>query len=151
MDSQIKKCGACDKRMFKKHLKKVFCEKCNVWFHKSCTNLSNRMFNSIAKNLETFCCSNCKKKKNLFAPALNSQLNPISRIDFSDDVIINHDDNGIQFFENCNSLESPFNDNDHHVHINSKYYSLNEINEVEKKRIVFWYYAFKYCYYKQTF
>ena len=37
------------------------------------------------------------------------------------------------FFNNCNSIEMPFDDNDHHTFINSKYFDNNELNALNNK------------------
>ena len=37
------------------------------------------------------------------------------------------------FYNNCNSIELPFDDNDHHTFINSKYYDINELNALNNK------------------
>ena len=37
------------------------------------------------------------------------------------------------FFNNCNSIEMPFDDNDHHTFINSKYFDINELNALNNK------------------
>ena len=37
------------------------------------------------------------------------------------------------FYNNCNSIEMPFDDNNHHTFINSKYYDINEMNVLNNK------------------
>ena len=37
------------------------------------------------------------------------------------------------FYNNCNSIEMPFDDNNHHTFINSKYYNINELNALNNK------------------
>ena len=37
------------------------------------------------------------------------------------------------FYNNCNSIEMPFDDNDHHTFINSKYYDINKLNALNNK------------------
>ena len=37
------------------------------------------------------------------------------------------------FYNNCNSMEIPFDDNDHRTFINSKYYDINELNALNNE------------------
>ena len=47
-------------------------------------------------------------------------------------IIITPRSNKNNFYNNCNSKEMPFGDNDHHTFINSKYYNINELNVLNK-------------------
>ena len=48
-------------------------------------------------------------------------------------IIITPRSSKTNFYNNCNSIEMPFDDNDHHTFINSKYYNINELNALNNK------------------
>ena len=48
-------------------------------------------------------------------------------------IIITPRSSKTNFYNNCNSIEMPFDDNDHHTFINSKYYDINELNALNNK------------------
>ena len=49
------------------------------------------------------------------------------------DIIITSRSTKTNFYNNCNSIEMPFNDNDHHTFINSKHCDINELNSLNNK------------------
>ena len=48
-------------------------------------------------------------------------------------IVITPRSSKTNFYNNCNSIEMPFDDNDHHTFINSKYYNINELNALNNK------------------
>ena len=48
-------------------------------------------------------------------------------------IIITPRSTKTNFYKDCNSIEMPFDDNDHHTFINSKYYDINELNTLNNK------------------
>ena len=48
-------------------------------------------------------------------------------------IVITFRSTKTNFYNNCNFIEMPFDDNDHHTFINSKYYDINELNAVNSK------------------
>ena len=38
------------------------------------------------------------------------------------------------FFDNCNLIEAPCNDFDHAIYIESKYFDINDLNEIEHNK-----------------
>ena len=49
---------------------------------------------------------------------------------FSSDTSIFPDENLKSFFTKCNSIETPFNDSDHPVSIDSKYHDINDFSKL---------------------
>ena len=73
-----------------------------------------RNFNSVSCNNADCYCQSCFAKNVLLPLEVNES--PM---------------NG--FYNNCNSTEVSFDDNNHHILINSKYFSVNEINALKTK------------------
>ena len=48
-------------------------------------------------------------------------------------IIITPRSTKTKFHNNYNSRKIPFDDNDHHIFINSKYYNINELNALNNK------------------
>ena len=48
-------------------------------------------------------------------------------------IIITPRSTKTNFYNNCNSIGTPFDDNDHHTFINSKYYDINRVNSRNNK------------------
>ena len=49
--------------------------------------------------------------------------------------IITSNSNKSDFYNNCNSTEIYFDDDNHHILINSKYFNINEMNVLKTKTI----------------
>ena len=77
-------CGKCDRSFFKRKSKKVYCIDCKYFFHKKCTGMSNKQFSNVIKKIDQFTCAKCINKT-------NSQTVNDTTLNFSDGVIINHD------------------------------------------------------------
>ena len=65
-------------------------------------------------------------QKNNKSLKTNSQMN----------IIITSRSNKTNFYSNCNSIEMPFDDGDHHTFVNSKYCNINESTPFEIKQII---------------
>ena len=63
-------------------------------------------------------------------------------------IIITHNSNKSDFHDSCNSIEVPFDDDNPHIPISSKYFNTNEINALKTKEKSFLYSPFKYCVFK---
>ena len=48
-------------------------------------------------------------------------------------IIITSRSTKTNFYDNCNFIEIPFDDNDYYTFINSKYYDINELNALNSK------------------
>ena len=48
-------------------------------------------------------------------------------------IIITPRSNKTNFYNNCNSIEMPFDDSDHNTFINPKHYDINELNSLNNK------------------
>ena len=48
-------------------------------------------------------------------------------------IIITPRNNKTNFYNNCNSIEMSFDDSDHHIVINSKYYDINKLSALNNK------------------
>ena len=116
--------------MFKKKQKKVSCQICNTWFHKKCTQLSGKDFKSISFRKNSCLCQSCFRDYVPFeSPKNNKNLKAYSHMN----IIITPRSAKTNFYNNCNSMEIPFDDNDHRTFINSKYYDINELNALNNK------------------
>ena len=126
----------CDKcsRKIKSKQKQVECSHCKKTFHKLCTNLNNSQYRSVS-NSNNFICLNCQIEIFPFSNQNNSNLSLINsgfhNFQFSDSTNIFPNDDLKNFFTKFNSLETPFSDIDYPVHIDSKYYDLNDFNETD--------------------
>ena len=120
----------CERKMFRKKQKKVSCQICNTWFHKKCTELSGKYFKLISFKKFNSLCQSCFRKHVPFgSPKNNNNLKTYSHMN----IIITPRSTKTNFYNNCNSIEMPFDDNDHHTFINSKYYDINELNTLNNK------------------
>ena len=105
--------------MFRKKQKKVSCQICNTWFNKKCTQLSGKDFKLISfKKFNSFCQSCFRKHVPFGSPKNNKNLKTYSHMN----IIITP-----------RSTKTPFDDNDHHTFINSKYCNNNELNALNNK------------------
>ena len=52
---------------------------------------------------------------------------------FLANIIIIPNSNKSDFYNSCNSIEVPFDDDNHHIFIDSKYFNINEINALKTK------------------
>ena len=114
----------------RKSKKKVSCQICNTWFHKKCTQLSGKDFKLISfKKISSLCQSCFHKRVPIGSPKNNKNLKTYSHLN----IIITPRSTKTNFYNNCNSIEMLFDDNDHHTFINSKYYDVNELNALNNK------------------
>ena len=126
----MQKCGFCEGKMFRKKQKKVSCQICNTWFHKKCTQLSGKDFKSICFKKNNSLCQSCFRKHVPFgSPKNNNNLKTYSHMN----IIITPRSTKTNFYNNCNLIEMPFDDNGHLTFINSKYYNTNELNALNNK------------------
>ena len=119
----MQKCGFYEGKMFRKKQKNVSCQIYNTWFHKKCTQLLGKDFKLISFNKLNSLCQSCCHKHVPFthvngSPKNNNNLKTCSHIN----IIITPRSNRSNFYNNCNSIEMPLDDNDHHTFINSKHY-----------------------------
>ena len=116
--------------MLRKKQKKVSHQICNIWFHKKCTQLSGKDFKSICFKKKNSLCQSCFRKYVPFgSPKNHKNVKTYSNMN----IIITPRSSKTNFYNNCNSIEMPFDDNDHHTFINSKYYDINELNALNNK------------------
>ena len=129
-NTAVQKCGFCEGKMFTKKQKRVSCQICNTWFHKKCTRLSGKDFKLISfKKFNSLCLSCFHKYVPFESPKNNKNLKAYSHMN----IIITPRSTKTNFYNNCNSIKMPFDDNDHHTFINSKYYNINELNALNNK------------------
>ena len=131
-NTAVQKCGFCEGKMFRKKQKKVSCQICNIWFHKKYTQLSEKDFKSISftkkKKKKKSLCQSCFRKHVPFgSPKNNKNLKNYSHMN----IIITPRSTKTNFYNSCNSIEMPFDDNDHHTFSNSKYCDINELNALK--------------------
>ena len=69
----MQKCGFCEGKMFRRKQKKVLCQICSTWFHKKCTQLSGKYFESICFKKNNSLCQSCFHKHVLFGSPENNK------------------------------------------------------------------------------
>ena len=107
--------------------KKVSCQICNTWFHKKCTQLSGKDIKLIGFNKFNSLYQPCFRKHVPFSHVNGSRAN-------NKNLHNEHYNNSkTDFYNNCDSIEMPFDDSDHHTFINSKYYDINELNALNNR------------------
>ena len=137
--------------MFRKKQKTISCQDCDTSFHKRCTQVSGKNFNLVLHNNTNCYCKSCFVKN-----VPSSEVNKSSRNDQNQsrnsltNIINTPTSNKSDFYNSCNSIEVPFDDDNHQILINSKYFTINEINTLKNKRKPFWYSPFKHCVFKGT-
>ena len=75
-----------------------------------------------------------------FDSVLPSQTNesPMkNQVNSRSDLISTPDSNKNYFYNSCNSIEILFDNDDHHMFINLKYFNINELNALQTKQIYF--------------
>ena len=95
--------------------------------HKICTNRSNGQYRGIKKQCFPYICLCCQSNTFLFSEQSNSGFNNSL---FSKDTNIFPDENLNSFLTESNYIETPFNDSDHPVFIDSKYYDIHYFNKL---------------------
>ena len=124
------KCGFCEGKMFRKRHKKVSWQIYNTWFHKKYTQLSGKDFISISFKKNNSLCQSCFHKHVPFgSPKNNILIKTYSHMN----IIITPRSTKTNFYNNYNSIEMTFDDNDYHTFINSKCYDNIEMNALNNK------------------
>ena len=120
--------------MFSKKQKTILCQVCDTGFHKRCTQISGRNFNLVLRNNANCYCQSCLVKNVPLSEVNESPINYQNQWRSSlTNIIITPNSNKSDFYDSCNSIEVPFNDDNHHIFINSKYFNINEINSLKAK------------------
>ena len=131
---RVWKCGFCERRMFRKKQKTISCQVCVTSFHKRSTQISGKNFNLVSRNSANCYCQSCFVKNVTSSGVNESPTNDQNQSrNFLINIIITPNSNKIDFYNSCNSIEVPFNDDNHHILINSKYFNVNEINTLKRK------------------
>ena len=130
----VRKCGFCERKMFRKKQKSISCQVCDTSFHKRCTQISGRNFNLVARNSANCYCQSCFVKNVPSSEVNESSTNDQNQSrDSLANIIIIPNSNKSDFYNSCNSIEVPFDDDNHHILINSKYFNINEIKALKTK------------------
>ena len=130
----VRKCGFCERTIFRKKQKTILCQVCNTSFHKRCTQILGRNFNLVAHNSANCYCQSCFVKNVPSSEVNKSPTNDQNQSRNSlANIIIIPNSNKSDFYNSCNSIEVPFDDDNHHFLINSKYFNINEINALKTK------------------
>ena len=115
-------CHKCNRKVSKQ--KALQCNICKFYFHSICATLSDNICHTCSKNNRK-CTDNNDNDQNL-------QSNHLSNNNKSSGKINNCSvKNFNEFYNTCNSFQMPFDDDDHPIHIECKYYdtiSFNKIN-----------------------
>ena len=130
----VRKCGFCERKMFRKKQKSISCQVCDTSFHKRCTQISGRNFNLVARNSANCYCQSCFVKNVPSSEVNESSTNDQNQSrDSLANIIIIPNSNKSDFYNSCNSIEVPVDDDNHHILINSKYFNINEIKALKTK------------------
>ena len=130
----LRKCGFCERRMFRKKQKTISCQACGTSFHKRCTQILGRNFNLVACNSANCYCQYCFVKNVPSSEVNESPTNDENQSRNSlANIIIIPNSNKSDFYNSCNSIEVPFADDNYHILINSKYFNINEMNALKTK------------------
>ena len=123
----LRKCGFCKRRMFRKEKQRtISCQVCDTSFHKRCTQISGRNFNLSLRNNTNCYCQSCFVKNVPSSEVNECPMNDQNQSRNSlTNTIITPNSNKSDFYNSCNSLEVPFDDDNHHILINSKYFSID--------------------------
>ena len=76
----VRKCGFCEKRMFRKKQKTISCQVCNTSFHKRCKQISGRDFNLVVHSSANCYCQSCFVKNVPSSEANESPTNDPNQI-----------------------------------------------------------------------
>ena len=129
----VRKCGFCERRMFREKLKTISWQDCDTSFHRRCTQISGKNFNLVLRNNANCYCQSCFVKNVPSSEVNKSPTNDQNQSRNSFTNIITPNSNKSDFYNSCNSIEVPFDDDNHHILINSKYFNINEINTLKTK------------------
>ena len=123
----LRKCGFCKRRMFRKEKQRtISCQVCDTSFHKRCTQISGRNFNLSLRNNANCYCQSCFVKNVPSSEVNECPMNDQNQSRNSlTNTIITPNSNKSDFYNSCNSLEVPFDDDNHHILINSKCFSID--------------------------
>ena len=113
----VRKCGFCKRRMFrKKKQKTISCLVCGTSYHKRCTQISGRNFNLVSCNNANCYYQSCFVKNVPPSEVNESPTNVENQSRNSlTNIIITPNSNKSDFYNNCNSIEVPFDDDNHHI------------------------------------
>ena len=98
-------------------------------------------FNLVLRNNANCYCHSCFVK---YIPSFEVNESPTNDQNHSrnslTNIIITPNSNKSDFYNSCNSIEVPFDDDNHHILINSKYFNINELMKLisltQKKTIL---------------
>ena len=91
-------------------------------------------FNLVSRNGANCYCQSCFVKNVTSSGVNESPTNDQNQSrNFLINIIITPNSNKIDFYNSCNSIEVPFDDDNHHILINSKYFNINESNTLKRK------------------
>ena len=130
----VGKCGFCERRMFRKKQKTISCQVCDTNFQKRCTQISGRNFNLAMHNNANYYCQSGFVKNVPPSEVNESPTNDQNQSRNSlTNIIITPNSNKSNFYNSSNSIKVPFDDDNHHILINSKYLNINEMNALKTK------------------
>ena len=140
-------CPVCS-NLIKRHNDSINCNSCNEWIHqKGCCCLNIEEFTSISQVDSQWNCSKCIAQT---LPFYNTNTNDImlDNLGISNSVYdfrINPDNEFAEFINDCNKASTDFNETfreefteEFPTMINSKYYNLNEINQIKHDKKSSW-------------
>ena len=123
----VRKCGFCERRMIRKKQNTISCQVCDISFRKRCTQISGTNCNLLSRNGANCYCQSCFVKNVPSSEVNESPTNDQNQSRNSlANIIIILNSNKSDFYNSCGSIEVPFDDDNHHILINSKYFNINE-------------------------
>ena len=130
----VQKGRFCERRMFRKKQKTISCQIYYTSFDKGRNKISRTNFN-FALRIK----ANCYWQSCLVKNVPSSEVNESATNDQNQsrnsvtNIIFTPNSNKSDFNNSVNSIVTPFDDGNHHILINSKYFNINEINALKAK------------------
>ena len=127
-------CDHCNRRVKPKQ-HQLPCSICKSLVHKICTSLTNAQYHSIINQSIPYMCLKCQANTFPFSKQTNNDISLINSglnsFEFSGDTVLFPDEKLKSFLSECNSIETPFNDAEHQVLLDSKYHDINDFNRIK--------------------
>ena len=129
----VQKGRFCERRMFRKKQKTILCQIYYTSFDKGRNKISRTKFN-FALHIKANCYWQSCLVKNVPSSEVNeTPTNDQNQSRNSVTNVIFTPNNNKSDFNSVNSIVMPFDDGNHHILINSKYFNINEINAIKAK------------------
>ena len=129
--------GFCERKIFRKKQKTISRQMCEPTFHKRCTQVLRKNFNSALCNNANCYCHSCFVENVPSSEVNESPTNDQNQSKNSlTNIIITPNNNKSNLYNSCSSVDVPFHADNHRILINSKYFNIIEINALKIKKTI---------------